>query len=133
MATRNAFRISDHSCQKANFPRPINDKQIPVKTLSRARPNIPKANHQLAPLRGFRKTAATARAALNTAAIKANVDSDVTADDLRDRAMKSFPTHPIREYRQFYPKICQWSRGDECHCSRGDSITGCYAEYHNAQ
>ena len=64
----------------------------------------------MAPLRRFRNTAATARAALNAAAIKANVDSDVTADDLRDRAMRSFPTHPIRECRQFYPKICKWSR-----------------------
>jgi hypothetical protein len=62
---------------------------------------MPTPNHQAAPLRRFRNTAATARAALNTAAIKANVDSDVTADDLRDRATKSFPTHPFREYRQF--------------------------------
>jgi hypothetical protein len=42
--------------------------------------------------------------------MKANVDSDVTAEGLRDRAMKSFPTHPIRECRQFYLKTCERSR-----------------------
>jgi hypothetical protein len=62
---------------------------------------MPRANHQTAPLRRFRNTAATASATLNAAAMKANVDSDVTADGLPDRAMKSFPTHPIRECRQF--------------------------------
>jgi hypothetical protein len=51
---------------------------------------MPRANHQTAPLRRFRNTAATARATLNAAAMKANVDSDITADGLP--AMKSFPT-----------------------------------------
>src|SRR5207249_6393091 len=99
-ATRNAFRISAHSCQKANFSRLINDKQIPVKILSAARPIMPRANHQTAPLRRFRNTAATARATLDAAAMKANVDSDITADGLPVRAMKLFPTHPTKVWGQ---------------------------------
>jgi hypothetical protein len=51
---------------------------------------MPRANHLAAPLRQLRNTAATARAVLNAAAKKAKVDSDVTADDLRDRATVSF-------------------------------------------
>src|SRR4030081_1420901 len=83
--------------------------------LSAARPIMPRANHQTATLRRFRNTAATARAALNAAAIKANVDSDVTADGLPDRAMKSFPTYPTKVWvgGNFSPK-CAGGRGHAC-------------------
>src|SRR5438270_2967887 len=101
MATKNALRISAHSSQCASLSKSIIERQIPVKTLSKARPSMPSANHQAAPLRRLRNTAATAKAALNVAAIKAKVGSDVTADGLSDRAIKSFPAHPTKVSRQF--------------------------------
>src|SRR5207237_5546404 len=98
MATKNALRISAHSSQCASLSKSIIERQIPVKTLSKARPSMPSANHQAAPLRRLRNTAATAKAALNVAAINAKLGSDDTAHGLSHRAVQSVPTNSTDEF-----------------------------------
>jgi len=95
--------MSAHSCHRASLRGSISGRQIPVRTLSRDSPSIPRANHHAAPPRRFRAIAATARAALNAAATKAKIDSEVTADGSQNRAIKSFPASRFK-VRNFNPK-----------------------------
>src|SRR6266404_6297971 len=83
-------------CQAAQQSRTGGNTTVEVLLNSASTKAINERPYQTAPLRRFRNTAATARAALNAAAIKANVGSDVTADGLPDRALKSFPAHPTK-------------------------------------